>query len=517
MSRALTLALAVLAASALLAGCIKLPSSGSSDGSGSGGTDDFGWKGPGAAGLGTKVDVATPRLQMTLGDPRSTGLPEWTPPFDSTPKAIDIDGDGRSEIVALGNDSKVYVFDSGSGKALAVLPTTLVPGWFIDHILNPVEAGVLVPGEPVSLVVANTMAYVTVFRFTPATSSSTEFTFEKVWERRLTQCNPQPSMDSKPVLADLDSDGSLEILLQTEEVGLFALRADGTSLWRQCWGGGNADPVAEDLDGDGKPEAIFASDAGYLSVLDGAKGFPKWTFDTRSLGIKPASIPVAPTVAELDGEWPREIIFTARNAPSSDPSQYSEHHMAIIAVHASEKTGWDAETLWVSQPTWAHPLSYTRLIVRDIDDDGRADIFGMDWNTIGHFPGNWERLGDANVFRLDREGNTVWVQPLETWWSNKDIALVDANGDGKLDVLANGPYVGQDGLWILSAEDGKPSAFLPAGGWKVLRGPQILDLGTGGGAQLVLPVEPIEQADRRGTILIIDLGVDLDPAWAGGA
>ncbi|MHB1262095.1 MAG: FG-GAP repeat domain-containing protein [Thermoplasmatota archaeon] len=514
MSRGLPALFAAILLAAAVSGCIKLPTSSGGDGA-SGGTNDFGWKG--SAGFGGKVSVATPRLQVALGNPTATGLDGWTPPFDSKPKAADLDGDGRSEIVALGNDSKVYVFDSASGRVLATLQTTLIPGWYIDHVLNGVEAGVLRPGEPMSLVVANSAAHVAAFRFVPGGSSTTAFEFEKVWERRLNGCNPQPSMDSKPVLADADGDGALEIFLQTEEVGIFALRSDGTTLWKQCWAGGNADPLVDDLDGDGRLEAIFAADDGYLAVLDAAKGSVKWTFDATSVGVSPGSISVAPTVAELDGTAPKEIVLTARNAPSSDPAQYTSNHMAIIAVHASEATGWEGQTLWVRQPDWAHPLSYTHILARDVDGDGRTDLFGMDWNTIGHFPGNWERLGDAHVFRLDSDGNDVWVRSIETWWSNKDIALADANGDGELDVLANGPYVGQDGIWILSAESGEPGAFLPAGGWKVLRGPQLLDLSGAGQVQLVLPVEPVDPGDRRGSILVVDLGVDFDPAWAGGA
>lgn len=513
--RSLPLAVAAVLTLGLLAGCIRLPTSTDENGSGSGGTDDFGWKG--SAGLPGNVKVSTPRLQIALGEPSATGLGEWTPPFDSKPKAIDIDGDGRDEIVALGNDSKVYVFDTAGGRVLSRMETTLVPGWYIDHVLNPVEAGVLRPGEEVTLVVANSAAYVAAWRYDPGASSDTAFAFTKVWERRMNMCNPQPSMDSRPVLSDLDGDGTLEILIQTEEIGVFALKADGTTLWKQCWGGGNADPVAADLEGDGKPEAIFAADDGYLAVLDGAKGSVKWTFDTSSLGVLPASISVAPTIAELDGKSPKEIVYTARNAPSGDPAQFSKHHLAIVAIHASADTQWEGRPLWVREPTWAHPLSYTQLVALDHDGDGKDHLFGMDWNTVGHLPGNWEHLGPAHVFRIDQHGQDVWVTELDTWWSNKDIALADANGDGELDVLANGPYVGQDGIWILSAATGEPNSFLPAGGWKVLRGPQLLDLQDDGKVKLVIPVEPVDPADRRGGILVVDLGVRFDPSWSEAA
>jgi outer membrane protein assembly factor BamB len=515
--RLLVAAAAVLVAAGALAGCIKLPSATGSADPGAGTTDDFNWKGSAGLGHGSngKVAMATPKLQLTLGDPAATGLSKWTPRFDSMPKAYDLDGDGSDEIIAQGNDTHVYVFSSRTGRVLADLATPPLPaGWFVDHILNPVEAGVLVPGERPSLVVADTAARVTVWQF--ASGDASAFQFEKKWERRLNQCNPQPSMDARAVLSDLDGDGSVDILLQTEEVGVFALKADGSTLWKQCWAGGNADPVAADLDGDGRPEAIFAADDGYLSVLDGAKGTVKWTYDVTTDGVSPGSIAVSPTVADIDGRLPKEILFTARNAPKADPSQYGQDHMAIVAVHADASTNWEGRALWVRHPEWANPLSYTHLVVRDVDGDGKADLFGMDWNTIGHKPGNWERLGPAHVFRLDANGQDVWVQEIDTWWSNKDIALVDATGDGVPDVLANGPYVGQDGLWVLSAATGDTKAFLPAGGWKVLRGPQLIDLDHDGELSLVLPVEPVDPADSRGAILVVDLGLK-DAAQAGAA
>jgi hypothetical protein len=518
MSRSRTALAAIgLAAIVLLSGCIKLPSSsdGGKEATESGGTDGFAWRGsaglPGASGV--KVPVTTPRLQVALGEPSASGLDGWTPPFDSMPKAFDIDGDGTQEIIALGNDTHVYVFDVTTGTVLAKLPLTVRPDWYIERVLNGVEAGILRPGEPASLVVAGPAAHLAVWQFVPAQSTPEAFTFTKTWEKRLNQCNPQPSMDAKPTLADLDGDGSLEILAQTEEVGVFAYRADGTNLWRQCWAGGNAAPVAEDLDGDGRLEAIFAADDGYLAVLDGAKGSVKWTFDTKELGVTPASISTSPTVAELDGQAPKELVYTARHAPA-DNADFEENHMAIVAVHASEATGWEGRALWHVQPEWANPLAYARLVAHDADGDGRDEVFGMDWNTIGHNPGNWDHLGEAHVFRLNPDGSDAWIRPLDTWWSNKDIVLGDANGDGELDVLANGPYVGSDGFWVLDGATGEPQAFLPAGGWKVLRGAQLIDLRSDGKVELVVPVEPVDPTDRRGAILVVDLGLRGDATGA---
>lgn len=445
-----------------------------------------------------------------MGDPDTSGLAAWPGQFDVAPLAFDLDEDGDDELVLQANDTFVYVFDAG-GHVMARLPTTYPSDWYIERVLNAAAAGRLRPGEPISLVVTNHAAYVTVWQVTG--SDARKITFERVWEKRMDDCFGWPGMDAKPTLADVDGDGTLEILVQTEEVGFFALRANGTVLWHQCWAGGNAAPVAGDLDGDGRPEVIVASDNGLLSVLEGATGAPLWTFNAAAY-VKPGAIPVEPTIADLDGKGEKEVLFIARAVLGADPALWPASHMAIFAVHR-DPTTWQPELLWVRQPSWANPLSYAHLAVLDADGDGRQDIFGIDWNTVGHSPGNWERLGPAHAFRLDADGNDVWVRTLDTWWSNKDIAIADADGDGDLDVLANGPAPdGFDSIVSLDAQTGEPVHYLGVPGWQVMRGAVLTDLHHDGGMQVVFPVMP-SAGPGRGALLVFDLGVPYEVRWRG--
>jgi PQQ enzyme-like repeat protein len=447
-----------------------------------------------------------PTLERALGDPASSGLSKWPGLFDAAPKAYDFDGDGTDELVAQSNDTHVYVFSATTGRVLATFPTTCPGGWYIERVLNGVEAGVMHPGEPASVVVTDPAAFVTVWQFDPAASNPDHFTFHQSWERRVDECFWNPGMDAKPTLADVDGDGVLEILVQTEEQGFFALNADGATRWKQCWAGGNSEPLAEDLDGDGKLEAIVASDSGFISVLNAATGDPLWTFDAADpvYGIRPASVSVSPTVAELDGRAPREILFTARYAPADDATLFPTFHMAIFAVHQNTTT-WQPELLWMRQPEWAHPLSYTHLVVDDVDGDGSADIFGMDWNTIGHLPGHWEPMGAAHVFRLTSRGEDVWMRPVESWWSNKDIELGDADHDGQPDLLVDGVQNEGDGLWRLSAFTGEPQDFWYARPWKLMRGPSLLDLHHDGVPELVYAAAPDALGSQRGALLVSQL------------
>ncbi|MFA5944954.1 MAG: PQQ-binding-like beta-propeller repeat protein [Candidatus Thermoplasmatota archaeon] len=453
-----------------------------------------------------------PSLLIGLGDPATSGLGRWPAQFDAAPATYDLDGDGIDEIIVQGADSKVYVFRL-TGEVLAVLPTTIPPAWHTERVLNAVEVAVLRPGEAPSLVITNHAAYVAVWRFDAGASTSETFYFQQQFDLRMDECRSNPGMDAKAAVGDLDRDGTLEIVVQTEERGFFALRADGSTLWSQCWGGGNSAPIITDLEGDGRAEVIVASDGGLVAVFDGAKGNPLWTYDAAQAGIQPASIPVSPTVADLDGVAPLEVLFIARHAPPGGPETFADDHMAIFAVHQNPVT-YQAELLWMRQPDWANPLSNTRLVVQDIDGDGEPDILGMDWNTIGHKPGNWERLGPAHIFRLDARGNDVWVREMETWWSNQDIAIADLDGLGAFSILVNGPAGPYDGLWRLSAETGSAEAFLPLANWKVSRGPQLADLRNDGSMQLLFPVNPLDDAPR-GAVVVFDLKVPYDAPWQG--
>lgn len=456
---------------------------------------------------------SSPELLQTLGDPSTSGLAAWPGQFDNTPIAYDFNQDGVDEVVAHSTDRHVYVFDSTTGRALAKLSTTYPPAWYAERVLNGVQAGVLIPGQPPSLVITNHAAYVSVWTFDPNLSTQTDFVFNKDWEKRMDDCYPSPGMDAAAALGDLDGDGTLEIVVQTEEIGFFALDADGSTRWGYCWSGGNSAPVIDDLDGDGRPEVMVASDAGRLSVHDGDTGHALWSFaaDDAAYGITPASVPVSPTVAELDGHPPKEVLFTARHAPEESDLDFTSFHMAIFAVRQNLTT-WQGELVWMRQPDWANPLSNTKLVVNDVDGDGLVDIVGMDWNTIGHRPGDWERLGPANVFRLDAQGQDVWVREVDAWWSNQDILVADSDGDGETDILVNGPGDSGDGMWRLSTETGSAQGFLATAPWKMLRGPGLADLHDDGSMHLIVPVTPMDGDQQRGAILVYRLDSSADAA-----
>ena len=140
----------------------------------------------------------------------------------------------------------------------------------------------------------------------------------------------------------------------------------------------------------------------------------------------------------------------------------------------------------------------------------------MDWNTIGHLPGNWEVFNESHVFSYDAQGNERWMVPLDAWWSNKELVLADFDGDGRSELLVNGPRDGLDGFWRVDAKTGALEAFLSLGSWKVERGAEVLDVFGKGSTQLVVPVRPVDDVGPpNGAILVYDLNKLLDAPWPG--
>ncbi len=432
--------------------------------------------------------------------------------FDGDPPMVfDFNGDGIKEVIVHNDNKRVYIFDSQTGQLDAEILTKYPPGWGARPI-NGVEAAVLSFGGVPHLVVGNSAAYITVLRFEQEPSSRGHFVFTKLWETRTTACEENPSMDAKPVLADLTNDGNFEILVQTEEVGVYALRMDGSTLWKQCIGGGNGEPAVADIDFDGQLDVIWASDGGVITAMNGKWGTTKWTFwaNHPSFNLHSASVPVGPTIGQVDGVGPLDVVFGARD--SHDADNWDNDHAALFVVKGN------GQLLWMRQDPGGAPLTYTRPIIADVDNNGKADILWADWNTIGHKPPHneedaWQRTGPAHFYRYDNEGNLKWRTTLDTYWQNKDLALADVDNDGVQEVLANGPGPGGDGIWYLNSITGAKETFISTHPWKVSRGPIVEDLWNTGTMQWVVPVSAAASPATGGAIMVFDTHAPYNAMW----
>ncbi|MEA3165706.1 MAG: hypothetical protein QOJ26_572 [Thermoplasmata archaeon] len=459
-------------------------------------------------GLATAVQAATTRT-LVVSDAGSNPLTAFGN-FDASPKLFDFDGDGSKEIVAQNDNQWAYVIDSHSGAVLAELTTTFPPGWEARSFNTP-EAAAFDSSGTVRIILENSAAYVTSFRFDPAASTTGHFAFVKEWEYRLDDCFGNPGADSKPVLADLDEDGRYEIIASTEEYGLYALHDDGTLYWKNCIGGGNAEPAVADINLDGWLDVVFGSDGGVVSAHDGRNGNYLWAYNALAHhDLQSGSMPVGVAIGQLDGKLGPDIVVGARD--SHDPINFGNDHAMLLAIDSQGKL------LWAAQDPQGNPLTYTHPIIADAAGDGQMEVYWGDWNTIGHKPpadeaDAWKVTGPGHFYRYDAQGNLAWKHSLDSYWSNNDLALADADGDGDQDVIANGRGSGGDGFWYLDSATGSQHTFVSTAPWKVTGSPIVADLWSTGTMQWVVEVAPNDGSVTGGGLLVYDTGVAYDAKW----
>ncbi|HWG91749.1 MAG TPA: FG-GAP-like repeat-containing protein, partial [Candidatus Thermoplasmatota archaeon] len=294
-----------------------------------------------------------------------------------------------------------------------------------------------------------------------------------------------PGLDGNPAIGSVDGSGNQWVFVQNDDIpGLFAFDEKGATRWRNTELDGNAGPVVADLNGDGKREVVFVSDGGAVVAYDAATGQRKWAWYANANGANPGSISVSPVVHDLDGDGKKEIFVGARQAvQGSGDWMFKQHAWYFLIAH-------DGKLLWKRQIPNGAPHLYMHGVPYDVNGDGTKDIIAVDWNTIGHKPGNWEKVGGGNLFALHgKTGEPLWVTALDSTWSNKDIAVADIDDDKQPEILVptQGP-MGGDGIGVYNMEGRQEGWFGITAGWQIARGPVVADLWGDGKLSILLPV-----------------------------
>lgn len=430
-------------------------------------------------------------------DARAGG--EWT---GRTPTLVDLDGDGRLDLLATNENGHHYGFDLATGAILLDVAPRRAPSDLLGPF-NAARAADLDGDGRLELVAVDRDARVDVWTLAATLEG---LRAKHLWTRRLDAFDESPSADAPPALGDLDGDGALDIALQTEGRGAYALRADGSTLWALEQPGGNAEAALVDIDGDGDLDALFSNDAGLTYAVDGLAGVLLWSFNARGLGVWPGSAPTRSLVVDLDGDGRKEVVACLRNVENATERYapgapyYREHHFVLLA--------FDSEGLrWKAKPTWGNPMCSAPLMAHDVDGDGAPEIYGFDWNTIGHKPGSWDRLGPAHAFSFDARGRERWHVSLDSTNSKGSAALVDWNGDGTQDLLA----YARGRLVALDARTGRVTGVAGLQGWDVKQGPLVLDAATASAARVVVGVRG--ESDGYLVLEVPKAGLAAAPGW----
>ncbi len=221
-----------------------------------------------------------------------------------------------------------------------------------------------------------------------------------------------------PVLADLDGDGAMEIIMGTRTGQVYVYKGDGTvySGWPQ-----NIDhyigatPAVGDINNDGTKE-ILAEGRNFLYVWDSngntMPGFPYPILDSTN-GSTSYS---APVLADLFGDGNREIMFCS----------HSDSAGAGGIIYAVNNDG-------TSLPGWPQTVEnwiYAPVSIADVTGDGQYNI------VVGEYGSSPTPSFYLYAFNIDGTVVSNWpIGPLDGIACQ--AAFADLDNDGQLEVLVD--------------------------------------------------------------------------------
>lgn len=227
----------------------------------------------------------------------------------SSPCLVDIDGDGRMEVVTGSASNHILVFDSDGSLRIRKE--------FEPPSFNASIAAADINGDrKVELVACadNGAVYV----MNPEC--------ETLWSRVV-----GTRIRSSPVLGDVNGDGMMEILVHVgQETGsLVCLSPDGEMLWEKALGGhSGATPVPVDVNGDGGMEIPVFTDGKEIKVL-GPNGDVLETIGVRGEAL------CGPAIGDVDGNGEVEFIYgSADGAIVCVGSHFGSAHCHILSSRA---------------------------------------------------------------------------------------------------------------------------------------------------------------------------------------
>lgn len=293
----------------------------------------------------------------------------------NSPTISDIDGDGKAEVIISGTDDPQSIFNK-----IFVLQQdgSFYPGWPLDIIGTGDTAVADLDSDGFAEIIFGT-SDTEVYSFPEMCHTQTQLyvmrhigtPFSENWPQAI-----QGQMATAPVIGDIDGDGAFEIVAKTAG-GLFAFNMDGSpesGNWPMLFEDtlfpmSFMAPVLADLNNDGSRDILFNTgtdngDVDWLAVDHTAATMPGWPYVPQ----KPVTMQnFNPAVGDIDGDGAPEIIV-----PVTELDQVQKDKLLILSGDGQEKTD-------LCRPMDNHQwqlfsgIGHSPLIT-DLNGNGKIDI-----------------------------------------------------------------------------------------------------------------------------------------------
>lgn len=334
-------------------------------------------------------------------------IKRWTfdskSPLLSSATAVDIDGDGKKEIIFGTKDGEVFCIDEESQKKWS-------------------------------------------YKISESVDETESFFYDS---------DRIDSVPATPTIVDVNNDGNPEILFGTELGIVYCLTNKGKLLWEyQAEGAVRGRILAQDLDSDGSVEIIFGTTSGKFVILD-SKGKERHLIEVEgAIESEPAVITTGATQVifgtekgQLHSYSPlgnQMWVFEARGSIRAKPVLGKLMNEVNIVV--GDTTGALFCLDLKGNEVWRFLTKgaiYGKATLADVNDDGNLEvIFGS---------------CDNKVYCLSYRGEKLWSYETDFWIVTEPI-VADIDGDGSLEVIV-GSF--DHNLYVLDGEGAYSLDYMP--------------------------------------------------------